>query len=414
MLLMPSSSAAVVVVVAAAAVLVFFNNDDISWSIDAAPIIPLAVGKLISGASVAAGGPLLISPMYFRRTSPFFNNAAARRQRELQRYRQQQQQRQQQSSSTAMYQSNNISEHYLDNPNWMTDPNIRTWNGTGRSSSSSKRSAVNQGQSWTSKLVVMNVVSFIAQQVYPKYTSWGVKLSHKILNGKELYRLISPVFLHGDLIHIAMNMYSLQNVGPIAERYFGNGRFIMSYLVAGAAGNLLSSFMSINPALGASGAIFGVSGMLLVFLQRNEWLFGRQGEAMQTSVIQTLGMNLLYGFMNPRVDNYGHLGGAIGGAMMAYYFGPRLFLAPIPGTESVVVVDKPILRLPRWLESFPEKSSSSVTRLVRRMQVWKFTDNLPSRPWRKTGSGDRLKRSDYKRRQFDAPNQSIKPNIDDM
>ena len=300
-MLMPSSFTAGVAVVAAAA-LVFFNND-ISWSIDAAPIIPSAVGKLISGANMgggaAAGGPVLISPMYFRRTSPFFNNAAARRQRELQRYRRQQQQRQQQSSSTAMYQSD-ISEHYLDNPNWMTDPNIRTWNGTGRSSSS-KRSSVNQGQSWTSKLVAMNVVSFVAQQIYPKYTSWGVKLSQKIMSGKELYRLISPVFLHGDLIHIAMNMYSLQNVGPIAERYFGSGRFIMSYLVAGATGNLLSSAMSINPALGASGAIFGVSGMLLVFLQRNEWLFGRQGEAMQNSVIQTLGMNLLYGFMNPRV-----------------------------------------------------------------------------------------------------------------
>ena len=306
MLLMPSSSVAAVVVAAAAAVLLVSFNDDISWRIDAAPIIPLAVGKFIWGATVGGGagagvgGPLMISPMYFRRTSPFFNNnAAARRQRELQRYRQQQQ-RQQQSSSTAMYQSS-ISEHYLDNPNWMTDPNIRTWNGTGRSSSSSKRSAVNQGQSWTSKLVAMNVVSFIAQQIFPKYTSWGVKLSQKIMNGKELYRLISPVFLHGDLVHIAMNMYSLQNVGPIAERYFGSGRLIMAYLVAGATGNLLSSAMSINPALGASGAIFGVSGMLLVFLQRNEWLFGRQGEAMQTSVIQTLGMNLLYGFMNPRV-----------------------------------------------------------------------------------------------------------------
>jgi membrane associated rhomboid family serine protease len=262
-------------------------------------------------------------------------------------------------------------------------------------------------------LVVLNVVSFIAQQAYPRYTAWGVKLSERIMNGKDLYRLASPVFLHGDLWHIAMNMYSLQNVGPIAERYFGPGRFIMSYLTAGIAGNLLSAMMSPNPALGASGAIFGVSGMILVFLQRNEWLFGRQGEAMQSSVVQNIGINLFYGFMNPRVDNWGHLGGAIGGAMAAYYFGPRLYLAPLPGTESVTVVDKPILRLPRWVESLPEKASNRARRLVRRMQVWQFTDNLPSRPWRTGGSGDRLKRTDYKRRQINTPNQSIKPNIEE-
>ena len=154
--------------------------------------------------------------------------------------------------------------------------------------------------------------------------------------------------------------------------------------------------------------------MMLLFRVKYRFCLQRHGDSIFHSHDLILLVFIGNFFLILNRDNYGHLGGAIGGAMMAYYFGPRLFLAPIPGTESVVVVDKPILRLPRWIESFPEKSSSSITRLVRRMQVWQFTDNLPSRPWRKPGSGDRLKRSVYKRRQFDAPNQSIKPNIDDL
>jgi membrane associated rhomboid family serine protease len=236
---------------------------------------------------IGGGGlPTLLSPMYFRRTTPFGSPRNYRR-----TPRQQTPSRMSPSSSS----NNNVEEHYLDDPNWLTDPNIRLWDGTGR------RRGVNQGQSWTARLVVANVASFVAQRIFPQYTSWGVKLSHKIMNGQDLYRLVSPQFLHGDFWHLAMNMYSLKNVGPIAEQYIGPGRFIMSYLVAGACGNLLSAFMSPNPALGASGAIFGISGMLLMFLQRNEWLFGQQGMAMQQSVLQNIGMNLLYGFMNPRV-----------------------------------------------------------------------------------------------------------------
>jgi hypothetical protein len=126
---------------------------------------------------------------------------------------------------------------------------------------------------------------------------------------------------------------------------------------------------------------------------------------------------ILFSFHAFLSDNFGHLGGAIGGAMMAYYFGPRLYLASLPtsmDSNAVVVVDKPIMRLPLRIESIPSKTSNRISRLVRRMQVWRFTDNLPSRPWRRSDGGDRLKRRrDYQRRQFFAPNQSIKPKLDD-
>lgn len=95
---------------------------------------------------------------------------------------------------------------------------------------------------------------------------------------------------------------------------------------------------------------------------------------------------------------------------MSYYFGPRLYLAELPGGAQVVV-DKPIMRLPPSIESIPEKLSNRVTRLVRRMQIWRYTADLPDKPWRINPS--RRRQREYRRRQDIVPNQSIKPKIDD-
>lgn len=89
-------------------------------------------------------------------------------------------------------------------------------------------------------------------------TELGIKLSDKILAGQELYRLITPVFLHGGLVHLFTNLYSLNNVGPDVEKLFGPGRFLATYLVSGITGNLFSALQSPNPSLGASGAVFGI------------------------------------------------------------------------------------------------------------------------------------------------------------
>jgi rhomboid protease GluP len=116
-------------------------------------------------------------------------------------------------------------------------------------------------------------------------------------------------------------------VGPDFERLVGPGRFLGTYFIAGAAGNLLSAMQSPNPALGASGAVFGVFAAYLLFLNRNEWLLGEQGQQMASQVTQVIGVNLLLGLINPVIDNWGHMGGAIGGAFMAYYFGKYQIVA---------------------------------------------------------------------------------------
>jgi membrane associated rhomboid family serine protease len=308
------------------------------------------------------------------------------------------------SSSSAQQQlqqqraAHDYRSHYLDDENWMTDKISRAWN--------VRIDRRKPGQSsWVSRIILANVVAYAVQTINPGFTQWGVKLSDKILRGEELYRLVSPVFLHGSIYHLFTNMYSLNNVGKTCEQMFGPGRFLVSYLAAGAAGNLLSAMKSPNPALGASGAVFGVMASFYVFLNRHEWLLGRQGKAYSDAVTQTLMINMVLGYMNPMIDNWGHLGGAIGGAAMAYYFGPRLFLAELPN-GGTTIVDKPILRLPRSLESIPEKTGKRISRMLRRMQVWKYKADLPEKPWRSKET-----KPDYRQR-MGAPNKSIKPRID--
>jgi hypothetical protein len=89
---------------------------------------------------------------------------------------------------------------------------------------------------------------------------------------------------------------------------------------------------------------------------------------------------------------------------MAYYFGPRLYLADLP-EGGRIVVDKPIMRLPRSIESIPGKVSTRIQRITRRMQVWRFRSDLAAKPWRPTQPGGP---SDFRQRKS-TPSKSIKP-----
>jgi membrane associated rhomboid family serine protease len=197
--------------------------------------------------------------------------------------------------STRVMSVEDYQSHFLDEENWMTDPKIRPWDGNLRVSRRPNQ------YSWTTKLMIANIAVYALQVFDPRITEMGIKLSDKILNGQELYRLLTPVFLHGSPIHLFMNMVSLRNIGPMTEQIFGSGRFLALYLVSGMAGNLASSLQTPNPALGASGAVFGVMGALYMFLNRNDWLMGEQGEAYSSAITQSLILNVAIGFMNPMV-----------------------------------------------------------------------------------------------------------------
>jgi hypothetical protein len=200
-----------------------------------------------------------------------------------------------------------------------------------------------------------------------------------------------------------MNTYSLQNIGPEVEKLFGPGRFVATYLVAGVAGNILSALNTPNPSLGASGAIFGLLGGYYTFLSRNGQLFGRSASIQMDNIGRTLFMNIIFGLASPGIDNWGHIGGALGGALMAYYVGPKLFVAQLPNGARMIV-DKPTFRLPRVIESIPERIANNFTRMRRRMQVDSHLTLHRSkpRPWRRMPQRRQKSWHPWKRR-------SIKP-----
>jgi hypothetical protein len=109
------------------------------------------------------------------------------------------------------------------------------------------------------------------------------------------------------------------------------------------------------------------------------------------------------------VDNWGHIGGALGGAIFAHYFGPRIYLARRPEGGNVLV-DKPILRLPRYIESIPENTANQWDRVTKMLP---FRSDQPSRkPWKEYNRQGVSTKNDYRRRRM-APSKSIKPQYDD-
>lgn len=216
--------------------------------------------------------------------------------------------------------------------------------------------------SLTGKIFMLNIAAFALQTAYPALTAMGAKQSHMILNGQQLYRLFTPIFLHGGIGHLMTNSYSLKSMGMNVERSFGPARFLSVYFVSGIIGNIFSAVRSPNPAVGASGAIFGLVGAYYTFLSRNEELFGHSAQMQQNALIETIGMNLLLGMTNPMIDNWGHIGGFVGGVGMSFLFGPKLYVARVPaGEDSLnaggfgvgkVVIDRPTVSfvLPQVLE----------------------------------------------------------------
>jgi rhomboid protease GluP len=139
--------------------------------------------------------------------------------------------------------------------------------------------------------------------------TFGAKENSHILSG-EYWRFITPIFLHGGLLHLLINCYSLYVVGILVERLFGRSRFLAIYLISGIFGNIASFMFSINPGVGASGAIFGLLGTLLFFAIYRPTLFRVY---FGSGVITTIIINLAYGFSNAGIDNFAHIGGLIGG-----------------------------------------------------------------------------------------------------
>lgn len=210
----------------------------------------------------------------------------------------------------------------------------------------------------TALLISINIGLFLYEVLHgmnltdPKIVDllrWGADFTPLTMSA-EPWRLISSMFLHIGIIHLLVNMWALYLFGLYAEFYYGRWFYLLVYLSAGLAGNLLSNWLNVHQALsylalntalptpgisgGASGAIMGVGGALLVAALWPNPNLPTAFRLNQKALITLMLINLGIGFVIPGINSMAHLGGFILGVLLALVF--RISLK-LPATTATVL-----------------------------------------------------------------------------
>jgi membrane associated rhomboid family serine protease len=138
----------------------------------------------------------------------------------------------------------------------------------------------------------------------------------------ELYRLWSVTLVHGDWLHLLFNMYALYLAGPIVEQLYGSRLFALFYLLCAAAGSVASFVVTPADAVGASGAIFGLFGILLAASRTHQPVLDRRGRSLVSQIGMLILINLVFGFIAPNIDNAAHIGGLVSGLWLGFLIAP--------------------------------------------------------------------------------------------
>lgn len=170
----------------------------------------------------------------------------------------------------------------------------------------------------TMVLIVLNVLIYFLMMF--NYETFIQNLCNHFvfLQKGEIWRLVSSMFLHGDVIHLMSNMLALYMVGPMVEKYYGKSKYAIIYFGSGIIGNLLSAVLGNYFGIGASGAIFGLFGALMYFgYKYRATLDG----FLRSGIVPVVVLNLILSIMVPNIDFYGHIGGLLGGILLTYTLG---------------------------------------------------------------------------------------------
>jgi rhomboid protease GluP len=172
--------------------------------------------------------------------------------------------------------------------------------------------------------------------------NWGANNAGNVLVYGEWWRIVTSTFVHGGILHLGLNMWCLWNLGMLAEPLMGTFGVFAVYLLTGAAGNLLSTFfnwknyaaqMAFPAGVGASGAIFGIAGALIILLKSPRLpVPPEELSKIRRSVIYFAAINLFIGFSinfgssrtGVAIDNWAHLGGCASGLLFALPMVPRI------------------------------------------------------------------------------------------
>jgi membrane associated rhomboid family serine protease len=229
------------------------------------------------------------------------------------------------------------------------------------------RAVLTRPATFTFVLLALNVFVFLLMEKFslPGGTqnlevlrAYGAKYN-SLINDGEWWRLVTPVFIHIGWIHLLVNMYSLFAIGPYVERLYGSAKFVVFWIATGIAGvaasyltsssgvrptGLLGQFLfrgGDGPSAGASGALFGLVGVLFVFgLKFRKELPDGFKRAFGFGMLPTILINLFIGYRLPMIDNAAHMGGFVAGCVLALFVSYKR-----PGARASVNIAWRVLQL---------------------------------------------------------------------
>ncbi|XP_047947649.1 RHOMBOID-like protein 10, chloroplastic isoform X1 [Salvia hispanica] len=177
------------------------------------------------------------------------------------------------------------------------------------------------GRQWTNILLAANVLVYIAQYASDGNLMFlGAKINSLISKG-QLWRLVTSSFLHANIGHLLVNCYSLNSIGPTVENICGPKRYLTIYISSAIASASMSYWFCKAPAVGASGAIFGLVGSFAMFVLRHRGMVkGTENDLKH--IAQVIAINMTIGLLSQGIDNWGHAGGLLGGVAVSWLLGP--------------------------------------------------------------------------------------------
>lgn len=172
-------------------------------------------------------------------------------------------------------------------------------------------------------LIAVNIIFFVIPLLLGDYDyiiNSGSVHGPSIRAG-QYYRLLTGMFLHGSIWHIFFNCYALYVIGSQIESFLGKTKYIIIYFFSGIMGSLFSMiFGGATASIGASGAIFGLMGALVYF---GYYYRIYLGTVLKSQIIPLILFNLVLGFILPGIDNFGHIGGLLGGLLITRALGVK-------------------------------------------------------------------------------------------
>jgi rhomboid protease GluP len=195
---------------------------------------------------------------------------------------------------------------------------------------------------WTWVLLAAIIVIYILEEISGGSQSTavlknlGANYGPYVSRG-EYWRLFTANFLHIGLTHILLNGYALYVLGQETEALYGSPRFLVIFLLACLSGALASFAFTYGLSAGASTGIVGLIGTQVAFFVRNRKVFGQLSRSRLTNLLFIGIINVVYALGNPRIDNWGHLGGLIGGLLLGWLLCPFYQVQPLDnGTHRIV------------------------------------------------------------------------------